>query len=496
MKVIAATLLLFFIDHSSTLAQGQGGMMESGGGGLGGFGQTKTKFVILLGPDLKPGEVPFLDAYDMARGHDPNVISLFIPVESISVDQKTPLPTQPGISVHVEYSNPLPGADGPTIIELESKVRSEAIRYGITTVETKLVEAGVKVRMFLRVGLPNGDLFGINIQKFAAAAETLDPDNPTIEVFDERPIHAKNGLTMGMGMAGYGGMSGGYGGMSAGMGMGSEMGGDGGEMGGMGLPEGIGSDASSPTMKSPAWASPSGSISDSDTYLSWSPGTVAARSTQTGDSWIEVKLSGDKMTAPTIGEKVCAFWSDNKAYAFSAVVGRWDVLPLNSPPDKPPTIVLDAQSAQIKTDDDIHIFTAASGRWSSRSKASVGEANGSSLRAADQVLSLSFNNQPASSSNQLIPTGLSLDHALNEAVVEKLVLQFKAATEEEVKTTLKGQLLVEIADSFELRQSMQSSEANLLAKKLALIEEQIKLRERNRETIIQQRLKKMTGETP
>lgn len=343
MKVIAATLLLFFIDHSSTLAQGQGGMMESGGGGLGG-GQTKTKFVILLGPDLKPGEVPFLDAYDMARGHDPNVISLFIPVESISVDQKTPLPTQPGISVHVEYSNPLPGADGPTIIELESKVRSEAIRYGITAVETKLVEAGDKVRIFLRVGLPNGDLFGINIQKFATLAETLDPDNPTIEVFDERPIHAKNGLAMGMGMAGYGGMSG--------MTMSSEMGGYSNGMGGMGFPGGM------------------------------------------------------------------------------------DQIESNAP--------------ELPT--------------------SIGQMGPDDMSSVDLT-------------------------TLN-ANVERLAAQFNAATDEVFKAALKDQLLKTIADSFELRQSMQSSEAKLLAKKLALIEEQIKLRERNRETIIQQRLKKMIGGTP
>ncbi len=325
--------------------------MGNGSGGMGGW-QAKTKFVILLGPDLKPGEVPFLDAYDMARGYDPNVVSQFIPVESISVDQKTPLPTEPGISVHVEYPNPLPGADGPTITELESTVRAEAIRYGITAVETKPVEAGDKVRMFLRVGLPNGNLTGINIKKFAAAAETLDLDNPTIEVFDERPIQAKSRLAMGMGMSGYSYMS---------SMMGSEMAGDGTGTGSIGLPGSVGSVASSPLTKSPAWASSSGSISDSDTYLSSSP---------------------------------------------------------------------------------------------------------------------------------------SFDLTTVNAEVEKLAVQIKAATDEVSKAGLKDQLLKSIVDSFVLRQSQQSSEAKLLAKKLALIEEQIQLRERNRETIIQQRLKKLIGETP
>jgi len=90
----------------------------------------------------------------------------------------------------------------------------------------------------------------------------------------------------------------------------------------------------------------------------------------------------------------------------------------------------------------------------------------------------------------------SVDLTTLNANVERLAAQFNANTDDVFKAALKDQLLKTIADSFELRQSMQSSEAKLLAKKLALIEEQIKLRERNRETIIQQRLKKMIGETP
>lgn len=359
MRMIATLLLLCLIDVSVVQAQDSAGYAPPLASQT-----SKTKFIVLLGPDLKPGEKPFLDPYEMSRQPIGN---MQIPAEAISVDVVRPLPTTPGVSVQVGY--PAKSMDPAKQEKLTDEIRSKALRFGITQIEFAPSEGPDAVDTRVRVGLSengmggmgSGGLFsGINLAKYVSAAAVLNPDNPTIELFDERPLRVNQDGMMGMEFSG-GGMTMDGGGMDMGMGAMSGYGGDM-AMGGYEEPA---------AAKRPRWAEAEGTVTGSELVVSWSleKKSASAISLQSGGRWVPVKLSGEKMTQPIVEGSICAFYCDDTAFAFSAKVGRWDTLQVKSPAGAAPPISSNGQSATIKTDDDLHIFTAVSGRWASRSQA-------------------------------------------------------------------------------------------------------------------------------
>ena len=112
-----------------------------------------------------------------------------------------------------------------------------------------------------------------------------------------------------------------------------------------------------------------GQVSSEEMIITWSldKGEAAGISTQLGGNWVRIRLATKSITEPQVAEKVAAFYSGNMLYAFSARTGTWDVTKL----DQQIGFSLQADSVVVKTDDDLHVFSSAAGRWFSRSKSQL-----------------------------------------------------------------------------------------------------------------------------
>ncbi len=450
-----------------------------------------VKFVILLGPNVKPGEKPFLDPYEIARQRN---FTNPVPIDAIAVDLQAPLPTKPGNSVQVRHPDSLPGSQ--VFESYEAGVRAKAIRFGLTDVVFTPTQNAARPTISVRIGLTTGQINPNDLPKYIAAARDLDHEHPTIELYNAAPL-LNHGDMMGMGMdSGYGGMEGMMGGEDMGMG---------------------GYDLGS-SVDIPLWAEAEGTVQEDGIVVSWSltKGFAAAIGKQSGSGWISVKLTGRKMTPPIVSNSICAFYCDDTAYAFSATAGRWDTVKLALPTEPMPPITLDGQSAMIRTADDFHIFTA-SGQWSSRSKASEPEPvntwYGTVLspgmptpllppsQQAPQVdptltdLTVDSSNLSITVLNALIEQNRQAIKTL-EHETDFLATRFKTTRDEQERQKIRTALLKAVQRSFDLEKAQQMSEANLLAKKFSLINEQFRDREQNRESIIAQRMEKLISDNP
>ncbi|TWU32902.1 hypothetical protein [Novipirellula artificiosorum] len=277
----ALSIWILLLTPATSVAQ-DGGAGEMGGGGYdggdemggddygSGYGEVgrgvEVKFVILLGPNLKSGEKPFLDAYELSRAASVSGgASLPISQDAIDVDLKTPLPTDAGISAQGRYPQKW---DKEELDQFTTRIRAQAIRFGITDVRFEpfpeetakktprtsrsdrvsfpFSEVNAKETAFVRVPVRLGRPDFAVLTKAAAAARALDAENPKIELFNAPPPaqHAGgygDGMYGGMGDM-YGMSDGGemYGGMDMMYG-GGDM--DGGYGGGM-----MGSDMETPTL--------------------------------------------------------------------------------------------------------------------------------------------------------------------------------------------------------------------------------------------------------
>lgn len=170
---------------ASSMASAQMGM---GGGGYGGGAYRDLEIAILLGSDFDAQkEVPFTDAYELST--DPGLANRGIQIApgNVSIDTTTELPTEPGISVQVYYPKSLKPDE---LTEFQKRVKLDALRYGLTKVEYTAKEAE---RVFIRVGLPGGQLNGLDFRKLIAAARDLgsyNPNyNPRLELYAARLSH-------------------------------------------------------------------------------------------------------------------------------------------------------------------------------------------------------------------------------------------------------------------------------------------------------------------
>lgn len=280
-----------------------------------------VQFGILLGPDLKPEDTPFLDAYELRQHFNQNFAEMEF--NDISVDVETALPTQPGPYLLVR----LPESTRKTTTEADkAKLRTEALRFGINHVELEWDETAVDTQAIVRIGVLKNGLQVHDWQKYMTAARVLSK-SPRIEIYQRIASQ-------------YASDAGGFGG-------------------------------SSPAL--PIWATPSGVMEEGDLLVSWSvkDKIVAAMATSGNTGWVRTSFIGDRITAPTIYNGICVFMSEQAAYGFSVQAGTWAKVDLKWNGEQPPNLSL-SNVASIKTDDDLLIFTHA-GRWFSRNSATVSE---------------------------------------------------------------------------------------------------------------------------
>ena len=75
-------------------------------------------------------------------------------------------------------------------------------------------------------------------------------------------------------------------------------------------------------------------------------------------SWRTIKLvESTQKCVPIISEQVVVYMVDGRAYAFSAKLGKWDMIETQVPP------ALSKDTAVIVTADSIAVFSAATGKW-------------------------------------------------------------------------------------------------------------------------------------
>ena len=280
-----------------------------------------VQFGILLGPDLKPEETPFLDPYELHQHFSRNFAETEF--NDISVDVETALPTQPGPYLVVR----LPESTRETITEADkAKFRTEALRFGMNHVEIEWDETVVDAQAIVRVGVLKGGLQAHDWQKYITAARALSK-SPRIEIYQR--IEGE-----------FAGLAGAYGGSSRAL---------------------------------PIWAAPSGVMEERDLLVSWSvkDKIVAAMATSGNTGWVRTSFTGDRITPPTAYNGIVVFISEDAAYGFSVQAGAWAKVDLKWNGEQPPELSL-SNVASIETDDDILIFTHA-GRWFSRNSATVPE---------------------------------------------------------------------------------------------------------------------------
>ncbi len=308
-----------------------------------GSGETDpgVRFTILLGPNLEPGVEPFLDPYRLSEQ------LTNVPLDKIGVDIETPLPTQPGPSLHVRV---------PVPKEAESDTKPDkhyqllALRFGITRVHIQPVPSLDAPEIAVRVGVNTNRVRAIDWNKFVLAAKALSSD-PSIEVFDETALVSDSAGDSMMAAGGMGMYSGDY----TGVGM------EGYGAGGYSLSE---------TETQASWAEPTGMVEGDGMLVSWSlkDNVVAAIDSETSSDWIRTQLSGNRMTTPVVVPGMCVFVTDDTAYGFSAKASTWAKHKFESASDSFPVVTVSNQSATIKTANDVLIFTQA-GRWLSRNNA-------------------------------------------------------------------------------------------------------------------------------
>lgn len=280
-----------------------------------------VQFGILLGPDLKPEDTPFLDPYELRQHFSRNFAETEF--NDISVDVETALPTQPGPYLLVR----LPESTRKTTTEADkAKLRTEALRFGINHVELEWDETAVDTQAIVRIGVLKNGLQVHDWQKYMTAARALSK-SPRIEIYQRIASQ-------------YASDAGGFGGSSP-----------------------------APSI----WATPSGVMEEGDLLVSWSvkDKIVAAMATSGNTGWVRTSFTGDRITPPTTYNGIVVFISEDAAYGFSVQAGTWAKVDVKWNGEQPPNLSL-SNVASIKTDDDVLIFTHA-GRWFSRNSATVPE---------------------------------------------------------------------------------------------------------------------------
>ncbi len=332
MKTMALVWIALMLSCFSTMAQ------ENTTDDPFGTPKPSWKFTILLGPDFKTEERPFLDAFTL-YGHLKQLNSVpNLQLKDISIDIETPLPTEPGPSLQFRIPELKPDQ---TIDEVRKEYFAKAaLPFGITRVNVQVDKTLKEPVSTIRIGMLN--LPSVDWNKYLTIADMLS-SNPCIEIYDETPL-----LKPGM--------------------LGSMMGGMGGGMGGMGM---SGSDLmgamAGMAANQPTWAEPTGLMEGNGMLISWSlkNKVVAAIDAESSTGWQRIEIDSDAITSPVVGMDMCLFLTRSTAYGYSRKANAWSKHLIQWNGEQPPSISIGNQLARVTTDDDVLVFTS-SGRWFTR----------------------------------------------------------------------------------------------------------------------------------